>query len=53
MSDDSALRIQIALRAAMAAKATLEVINLEPRFVRLQLTEVLKMVRELNAILPE
>jgi hypothetical protein len=49
VSDDSSLRIEIALRAGMIAKAVLEMINLEPRLVPLQINEVAKMLAELQA----
>lgn len=49
MSGDGTLRIEIGLRAALIAKAALEMINLEPRICALQLREVVKQVSELDA----
>lgn len=46
--NESQLRVEIALRAGMMAKACLEMINLDPRFARLQLAEVAKQIRELD-----
>lgn len=46
--NDASLRIEIAIRAGMMAKACLELINLDPRLARLQLSEVAKQLRELD-----
>jgi hypothetical protein len=40
VSDDSTLRIEIALRAGLIAKAALELINLDPRVAFLQVHQV-------------
>ena len=48
MRDDSGLRIEIALRAGMIAKSVLEMINLEPQIVPLQINEVAKQLTELR-----
>jgi hypothetical protein len=48
MPDDSSLRIDIALRAALIAKAVLEMINLDPRLVPMQVNEVAKQLQALR-----
>jgi len=45
---DSALKIDIALRSALIARAVLECINLDPHLVRLQLSEAARQIRELD-----
>lgn len=49
--DDSATRIEIALRAARLAKVSLEMMSLSPQLCRLQLVEVAKSLRELDMFL--
>ncbi|MDR3741619.1 MAG: hypothetical protein P4L40_21580 [Terracidiphilus sp.] len=46
--DDSSLRIEIAIRAALIAKSVLELVNLDPRLASLQLADVMKQVRALE-----
>lgn len=50
MSDGirSAIKIEIALRAGVVAKASLELLSLEPEFARLQIQEVAKHLRDLD-----
>ena len=43
---DSAVRIEVSLRAAMIAKAALDLLNLEPCLCRLQLAEVARLIGE-------
>lgn len=49
IKDESTLRIEIALRAGMIAKAALEMISLSPSLVLLQINEVAKALGELKA----
>ena len=42
------MKIDIALRSALIARAVLECINLDPHLVRLQLSEVARQIRELD-----
>jgi hypothetical protein len=51
MPDDSAIRIELALRGGMIAKAALELTNLAPELGYLQLVEVVKHVRETDEFL--
>ena len=46
MGDDSAVRVEIALRAAMLAKSALEVMSMRPQIARMQLAEVMKQAGE-------
>jgi predicted RNase H-like nuclease len=48
--NDSALRVEIALRGARLAKSALELMSLSPDLVRLQLCEIVKQVREIDAL---
>ncbi len=49
--DDSTLRIEIALRAGMIAKAALEMVNLDPRLVILQIHQVESQIYDLDAVI--
>ena len=51
MSEKSASRIVIALRAAMLAKSALDIMDLEPSLAKLQLVQVAKFLRELDEAL--
>lgn len=48
MPDDSSLRIEIALRASLIAKAALEMVNMDPRLAVLQVREVEIQIAELK-----
>ncbi len=50
---DSSLRVEIAMRSALIAKATLEMLNLEPRLVHFQLCEVVKQIKEMDDVVAE
>ena len=45
---ESSLRVEIALRTAMIAKQVLEIMNMDPRLVPLQINEVAKQLQELR-----
>lgn len=47
----SGLRVEIAVRAAMIAKAALEIVGMEPRLAQLQLNEVARQIHELATTL--
>jgi hypothetical protein len=51
MRDDAAIRIEVSLRAARIAKCALDLMNLDPMIVPLQLVEVVKEVRQLDDML--
>lgn len=53
MPDDSGTRVELGLRGAMLAKASLELLSLDPKLARLQLAEIAKQFNELNKFLKE
>ena len=46
MGNDSAVRVEMAIRAAMLAKASLDILGSQPRLARLQLAEVMKQAND-------
>lgn len=53
MKDDSAIRIEITIRAAMLAKAVLELLNMSPEIAVLQAADIHRQTVELRQWLEE
>jgi hypothetical protein len=51
MPDDSATRVEIAIRAAHLAKTVLELLSLSPELARLQLGQIAQELREMDDFL--
>ena len=49
MADNSALRIEITIRAAMIARDVLQMVGMEPQLVRLLLRDVVQQIQALDA----
>jgi hypothetical protein len=53
MKEDSAVRVEMAIRGAHIAKQALELLAIEPCLARMQLVEIVKAVREADNFLKE
>jgi hypothetical protein len=51
MANDSLLQVELGLRGAIIAKQALELLTISPGFARIQLAEIVKLVKETDDFL--